>query len=108
MKTFIQEGKHINVTVAADVEAGSPALYGSIFGVHMNKAVTGESCPLVTEGVVEVVKDTSTVAFGATLYWDDTAKKLTTTVGTNKKVAVAVEAAATGVALVKAKLIPTL
>jgi predicted RecA/RadA family phage recombinase len=106
MKTFISEGKHIKVTLAATIAAGAGGLYGAnLFGVHVSGGVSGDVVPLCTEGVVELNKDNSDVAIGDLLYWDNTAKGITKTSTSNKKVGFAVEAAGTGVATVKMKLV---
>jgi predicted RecA/RadA family phage recombinase len=105
MKNFIQEGKHINVTLTANVGAGEAGLYGSIFGVHVNKGLSGEVCPLVTEGIVELPKDASVVSgLGQDIHWDNTAKRATTTRDGNMLIGEAVEGALSGDSTVKLKL----
>lgn len=108
MKNGIQDGKILKVTAAADVVSGAPAKIGAAFGVYVNSALSGEDVPFLTEGAVELPKDASVVTgFGHLLYWDDTAKKVTITATSNTKIGYALEAAATGVATVKMKLVPT-
>lgn len=108
MKNYFQDGKILNVTLAAAVASGEAAKIGAAFGVYVAPGVTGEVVPFSVEGVYELPKDTSVVTgFGHLLYWDDTAKKVTITATNNTKIGYAIEAAATGVATVKVKLVPT-
>ena len=89
--------------------SGSPAKIGSAFGVFVSDGKNGNVVPFLTKGVVELAKDGSNVAgFGTLLYWDDAAKKVTTTVGTNMKIGYATEASGAGATTVKVKLVPTL
>ena|SRR5437868_3072153 len=108
MKNYVQRGIHINVVLAAVAVAGAPGLYGSMFGVHVSGGAIGDTVPLLTEGVAEVSKDTSDVAVGDLLYWDNTAKLITKTSTSNKKVGYATEVAGTAATTVKMKLVATL
>lgn len=56
------------------------------------------------EALVEAPKAAVAIAAGATLYWDDTAKNVTTTVGTNTKCGYAIEAALSADTNVQMKL----
>ena len=59
----------------------------------------------MTWGVVDGKKTAGdTPAVGALLYWDNTAKSLTTTASGNKRVGVAVKAALAGDATVRVRL----
>jgi predicted RecA/RadA family phage recombinase len=97
MKNFIQPGK--NLTVAAPtggVTSGDPVLIGALFGVAAFTAAETAEVELVTEGVFTLPKTTGEAwSVGDVLYWDATGKKLTTTVGSNKRVGFATAAAAT-------------
>lgn len=108
MRNFIQEGKIINVTVSADVSAGTAAKHGAAFGAYVNDAKNGGEAQLCVDGVVELPKDNSNISQCAIVYWDDTAKKITTTATSNSKVGYATEAAGAAATLVRVKLIPTL
>jgi predicted RecA/RadA family phage recombinase len=104
MKNYIQSGNNITLTMIADVLSGVGVLIGAIFGVVQGNALAGALCVLVRKGVFELPK-TSAQAWtvGAKLYWDDTAKVVTTTVGTNILIgaafAVAANPSATGLVL---------
>lgn len=96
MKNFIQPG--VNVTVPAPVGgavSGTPYLIGSLFGIASATVDAGADLSLVTEGVFQVTKVSAQAwTLGQRVYWDDTAKNFTTTVGSNTLVGVAVAAAA--------------
>jgi predicted RecA/RadA family phage recombinase len=110
MKNYIQAGKTINYTVATTlIASGEARKVGSLFGIALKDAAIGEVCPMDTEGCFEIPKDVSVVTgLGHLLYWDDTAKKATITAASNIKIGYALEAAATGVATVKAKIFPSI
>ena len=90
MKNFLQEGEIITVTAPYALASGDGALVGSIFGVATNAAVSGAAVELfVDSGVViltAVTADTGSV--GTKIYWDNTAKKVTTTLTSNSLIGV--------------------
>lgn len=108
MLNTIQKGDILNVTLAAAVVSGQAAKVGVAFGVYASKGEIGDVVPFSVHGVYEIEKDNSDVAAFALLYWDDTAKKLTTTATSNTKAGYAIEAAGTAATTVKIKLVPTL
>jgi len=95
MKNYIQTGGVVTVIAAADVVSGAGVLVGAIFGVAQADAVSGAEVSLVRGGVFELPK-TSAQAWtaGVKVYWDDTAKVVTTTATANTLVGAAMEAAA--------------
>jgi predicted RecA/RadA family phage recombinase len=95
MKNYIQPGENITLTMIADVLSGAGVLIGAIFGVAQGDALTGVPCVLVRKGIFELAK-TSAQAWtvGAKLYWDNTAKEVTTTATSNTLIGAAFEAAA--------------
>lgn len=97
MKNFVQPGDVVSVTAPANVDAGVGVLVGSLFGVAVNTALSGAAVEVATRGVFLMAKVTGNAwTQGQKLYWDDTAKAVTGTVGTNKQVGVALIAAASG------------
>lgn len=104
MRNFIQKGDNINVAFPYAVNAGGGALIGALFGVAACNQAQGSTGTLVTVGVYDLPKAAGAVAIGAKLYWDDAAKKLTTTAAGNTYVAVALAAAVAGAASVTARL----
>lgn len=104
MRNFVSRGEKLNVVYPYAVNAGSGALIGALFGVAACNQAQGSAGALVTVGVYDLPKAAGAVAIGAKLYWDDAAKKLTTTAAGNTYVAVALAAAVAGAASVTARL----
>lgn len=93
MKNFVQKGDVITVTAPAALASGDGVLVGSLFGVATNAAASGAPVEILMEGVVQVTTlSTDTGSVGAKMYWDNTNKRLTTTVGSNSLVGVLVVA----------------
>lgn len=78
MKNYIQPGNMIPLTMAAIVKSGDPVMIGSIFGVAAIDGAIGESINCAVVGVYDLPKATGVVAQGAPIYWDASAKKVTT------------------------------
>lgn len=71
---------------AGGVVGGQGFLLGAIFGVVRHSAAQGAKSILDLKGTFTLPKTAgNTPAPGAALYWDDTAKSITTTVGSNVK-----------------------
>jgi len=106
MKNFIQPGNTLTLAApTGGVASGDPVLVGAIFGVAAFTAAEAADVEVVTEGVFTLPKATGAAwAAGDILYWDATAKKLTTTASGNKRVGVATKAAASGDATGNAKI----
>jgi predicted RecA/RadA family phage recombinase len=84
MKNFIQPGNVIPVIAPYAVTSGQGVLVGSLFGVAAYDAAQGAQVEIAREGVFEVAAVTAdTPAQGAKIYWDNTARKLTTTATNN-------------------------
>lgn len=85
MKNFVQPGAAIDfIAPAGGVVGGAGFLLGTIFGVVRHSAAQGQKSILDLEGVFALPKTAgNTPAPGAKVYWDDTAKSITTTVGSN-------------------------
>ena len=104
MINYIQRGDIIDFITPANIASSEAVMMGNLFGVAQRAALAGETVAIAIEGCFLLPKDVSTLTMGQGVYWDDTAKKVTTTVGTNKKIGFAIEAAATGVTTAKIKL----
>jgi len=82
---------------SAAVVSGQPVLIGDILGVAVKDYEANEQGMYDVEGVFTVDKATGgALVQGAICFWDDTAKKITSTASTNKPVAIAWAAAASG------------
>lgn len=97
MKNFIQNGDNLTIASPAAVASGAGVMVGSLFGVANGAALTGEPVTISRKGVFGSVPKVTGTAFaiGDPLYWDDGNSRVTTTVGSNLLVGVAVEIAAT-------------
>lgn len=99
MKNQYSEANAVEVTAPYTVASGAGCLVGSMFGVASFAATSGTALTMYTRGsytLAAVALQAWTM--GALLYWDDTAKLVTTVVATNKiiGVALAVKANAAG------------
>jgi predicted RecA/RadA family phage recombinase len=104
MKNFIQPGHTVTLVAPYAVLAGAGALVGTIFGVAACDVDNGAEGEFDLEGVFDLPKAAGVVTRGVALYWDDTAKKLTTADEGNTRVGAAVLAAASDAALVRVRL----
>jgi predicted RecA/RadA family phage recombinase len=96
MKNFVQHGAVITVIAPYAVASGQAVQVGALFGIAAYDAVQGAPVEIKREGVFDVSAVTADAAAqGAKIYWDNTARKLTTTVGSNTLVG-ALAAAKTG------------
>lgn len=93
MKTFVQTGDCVTVTLPYARTAGQGVLVGALFGVCGIDGASGASVDISIVGVFDVTKDTTqAVTAGQRLYWDDTNKRLTTTATSNYHVGLATQA----------------
>ncbi|MGR3497108.1 DUF2190 family protein [Citreimonas sp.] len=80
MKNFIQEGARLTIVAAAAVASGAGVLTGSLFGVALTSADSGDEVELQLTGVVELTKVGSQAwSVGDRVYWDDGNSRCTTT-----------------------------
>lgn len=105
MKNFVQQGETVTVTVpAGGISSGSCLLIGSLFGVAAFSAAEAEEVELGTMGVFDLPKAAGAITQGAKVYWDDTAKNVTTTATSNSLIGVAVAAAGSSAATARVRL----
>ena len=109
MKNYVRHGDTMPFTApAGGVVSGLPYLIGIVFGVAAFTAAEGESFELRRKGVVTLPKKTGEAwTEGAALYFDATAKVLTTTAATNKRVGAAAAGAVNSAASGDVLLLPT-
>lgn len=97
MRNFIQPGDSLPLTAPYDVASGGGFLVGSLFSVAKSAALAGNPVEGMNKGVFDLAKATGQAwTQGVKIFWDDTARNLTTTVGSNKLVGVATQAQASG------------
>jgi len=104
MINFIKSGDTLTLTAPYDVLSGGGFKVGNVFCVASNDTLSGVSVEGQSEGVYDLAKDASTFAQGDLAYWDDSAKKVTSTVASNLLIGVVEVAAATGAAVVRVNL----
>jgi len=100
MKNFVHRGEVLSLTAPYDVLSGAGFKVGNIFAVASGDAVSGTAVEGQVKGVVRIVKDASVFAQGDLVYWDDAARKATSTVGSNLLIGNAEAAQLTGDATV--------
>jgi predicted RecA/RadA family phage recombinase len=93
MKNYVQQGKTLTVVAPYAVNSGGGVEItgtGYLFGIAVNNQNPGDNMEMQVEGVFDLAKDASTFNEGDYVYWNNTAYQATSTVGTNKKIGVAV------------------
>lgn len=100
-QNHIQRGDVMPVTLSGTVMSGSGLKVGSLIGVALNSGVSGETIQVQLEGVFELPKASGAISQGAALYWDDSAKNLTTTSSSNTPAGHAFAGAASGATTVQ-------
>ncbi len=104
MINFIKSGDNLTLAAPYDVLSGGGLKVGNVFGVAAFDALSGTNVECEVEGVYDLAKDASTFAQGDLAYWDDTVKKVTSTVGSNLLIGAVEVAAATGATVVRVNL----
>lgn len=105
MRNYIQRGDALTILAPANIASGAGLLVDSLFGIANGKATTGENVVLSTVGVFSLPKVTANAfALGAKVYWATATNNVTSTVGANKLIGVAVEVAGAGTTAVKVRL----
>jgi predicted RecA/RadA family phage recombinase len=95
MKNFIQDGDTLTLTAPYTVAAGAAFKVGSIIAVATSAALSTATVEGLVAGVVDVAKVSAQAwTVGAPIYWDDSAKLMTTTSSTNTLAGVATAVAA--------------
>jgi predicted RecA/RadA family phage recombinase len=95
-QNFLHSGLMMPFTApSGGVVAGTPYLIGSLLVIAQETVAAGASFDGLTTGVFVLPKATGQAwTEGLKLYWDNTAKNVTSTVGSNTLVGVAAVAAA--------------
>ncbi len=95
MKTWISDGNVIPVVCpAGGSTSGAGLIVGSMFGIANDTVAAGVTVGLALFGQFYMAKATGTAwTAGQILYWDNTAKNVTTVSSGNTKIGYAVAAA---------------
>ena len=106
MRNFVQEGKTLTLTPAANVAAGEGYLFGAaLFGVAKQAVTSGQPGEFLVEGVVDIAKTSAlAISVGDRVFWVPGSKVVNVTATSQVNVGVAVAAAANPSATVRIKL----
>jgi len=107
MKNKIQNGRIIDYVngTGSLIASGSLVIFGVLFGIAVTDIADGETGAVELEGVFELTKATGAIAQGAKVYWDGTAKKVTTTSTDNTAIGACAEAVISAATTAKVLLI---
>jgi predicted RecA/RadA family phage recombinase len=87
-KNLVQSGDVVTLTAPGTLVSGAGVLVAFVFGVVQIDVLVNDDMPIAVRGVWRLPKlSTDSPAEGAKLYWDDTNKRLTTTLTNNTYVA---------------------
>jgi predicted RecA/RadA family phage recombinase len=104
-KNFIGPGRSLNLTAPYQRNSGEGALIGTIFAVSLGIVANAAKGDFAFEGVWDITKTAAqTFAEGALVYWDNTAKSVTSVNTGNTRIGVAAAAAAGGDATARVRL----
>lgn len=105
MKNFIQPGHVMTFTGQAGGHlSGDLVIVGAAFGISAYNVAEGAEGELAMGGIYSLPKASGAITEGAAVYWDATAKKVTTTSTSNTKIGVAAKAVASGADTVAVRL----
>jgi predicted RecA/RadA family phage recombinase len=94
---FVGQGDLVDLPAPYDRTTGQGALIGTLFGVATTTVLSGNTASFLVEGVVKVDKTAGqTFAAGALVYWDNTAKSVTSVSTGNTRIGAATAAALAG------------
>lgn len=96
MRNFISSGDRLTLAAPYAVTSGAGLQVGQLFAVATGPAANGANVECMTEGVFDLAKAVGAITQGAYVYWDNTAKNVTTTSTSNKLIGVATQAALSG------------
>lgn len=90
-KNFVQPGGTVTFIGASGGHlSGDLVIVGAMFGISAFNVAESAEGELTTGGVWHLPKATGAITAGAVVYWDATAKKVTTTSTSNTKIGVAI------------------
>ena len=110
MKNAHQDGRVLDVLLAADVASGGVIAQGRLFGIAVTNGKSGDTVAAHVEGVFRLPKlSTAVVAAGAAVHWDVSAGEVivaSTATGDIENFGYAVAAAGNGTTEVLVRLCP--
>ena len=97
MKNYVKSGDILTLTAPYAVSAGGGAKVGAIIGIALNDVANAAAGEFHVRGVFDITAlSTDTASVGDAAYWDDTNKRVTTTLTSNLKIGVGVNTKANG------------
>ena len=70
-RNYVQPGNYVTVPAPYAVSSGDGVLLGSLFGVATTDALIGVDVECAIVGVWSLPKDSSVLAVGSPVYWDE-------------------------------------
>lgn len=105
MTNYIMSGDNVELAAPYAVLSGGGALIGTLFGVASTDLANAERGVFVTKGVFDITKTAAqTFAEGAAVYWDNSAKSVTSVSSGNTLIGIAMAAAAGGDATARVRI----
>ena len=103
---YVQPGEVIELTATGAVASGAGVKVSQRVGVAITAAAaSGDKYSVALEGVYNIAaKSTDTMSPGDLVYWDDTAKEVTTTATANTLAGIAFESKGSGTTTLAVKL----
>ena len=107
MRNFVQPGASLAVSVpyVGGVTSGQGVMVGALFGIAAVDGAQNATIEAQTQGVFDITKEPAlAIAAGSRAFWDNTNRRITTTVTGNFQVGIATAAALAADATVRAWL----
>lgn len=105
MKNFIQRGDTLTLIAPADTKSGDLVIVGAFAGVAAIDAKSGDEVEVELTGVFGLPKAAGVgLDVGAKVYWDATAKAVTSVAATNRQIGAATVAAIAAATSVNVRL----
>lgn len=107
MKNYVQPGNVLTINApSGGVASGDPVQIGNLFGVAATDAPQGDAVEISVGGVFDLPKAAVEVTMGDIAYFDASATAMTTSddTGSNARVGVFIEDAASGAATARVRL----
>lgn len=101
--------EYTNPSSTTAIDAGAGVLQGQLFGIAAEAIPALRLGALIVRGIFDIPKSTAAstaITAGANVYWDNTNKLATATVGTNVLIGKCVKAAVDGDATVRVLIRP--
>jgi len=110
MKNAYQDGRVLDVTLAADVASGQVVTQGRLLGIAVTNGKSGDTIAVHVEGVFRLPKlGTAVIATGDPVHWDIAPGRVVvaaTTAGDVENFGYAVESAGNGTTEIHVRLCP--